>query len=101
MRKILRESEANLRCRRAHGDAVPADATLAGLVRVMRRGWRRRVIGGEGVGGLTRDVPGERGDENECDGGSGNEQDEGAAEAASAHEAIRLDAGDHRHVQHR
>jgi len=101
VRKILRESEANLRCRRADGDAVPADAALAGLVSVVRRRQRRRVIGGEGIRGLPRDVPGERGDENERDGGSGNEEHEGAAEAASAHEAVRLDADDHRHIQHR
>jgi len=80
---------------------MPADAALAGLVRVMRRRWRRRVIGGEGVRGLTRDVPGERGDENERDGRSGNEEDEGAAEASSTREAVQLDASDHRHIEHR
>lgn len=96
LRRLLRgEVEPDLGGRGLDGDAVPADAALAGhLVGAV-------VVPGDGVGGLLGHVPRERGDEDEPHHRRGEDQHEPPAEAAAGHQPVRLDRRDHRHVDRR
>lgn len=82
---------------------MPADATFARFVGVVRRRRRRRrrLNGGKCIRGLARHVPRQRGNENERHRGGGRNEHKAAAEAASAQEAVGLNREDQRHIEQR
>lgn len=97
IRKTVGEPKSDLRRRKSDSNAVPADATFAHLVRVMRL----TVIGGEGIRGLTRNVPGQGSHKNQRHNGGGNDQHKATAEASPTHKPVGLNTGDHSHIDRR
>lgn len=84
---LWRDPESDLRRRRFDGDAVPADAAAAHLVRV--------VTSDEGVGGLARHVPREARDKYRRHDDCGEDDDVAAAEALARRQPVHLHRRDH------
>lgn len=95
IRKMLGESETDLRSRRAHRHAVPADTAFTNLMVVVV------VVTGECIRGFARDIPRQRRNEDKSDQSGGQNEDESTAKTATPHKTIGLNTRNQCHVDRR